>query len=69
MDPIAELFRYHPPTPDQLPKYTALREAALVFARVIEANVVNCEDRSVAIRHVRDALMTANAAVALEGLV
>ena len=69
MDATTEIFTYHAPTPDQLPKYAAVRTAALEFARVIEANVPACADRSAAIRKLREAVMTANAAIALEGLV
>lgn len=69
MDPMAEIFTYHKPTPDKVPKYEAIRTAALEFARVIEANVPSCADRSAAIRKLREAVMTANAAIALEGLV
>jgi hypothetical protein len=69
MDTIARVFTYHTPLPDQCPKYEKIRLAALEFARVIEANTVNCQDREVAIRHVRDAVYTANAAIALDGLV
>jgi hypothetical protein len=69
MDPLAQLFTYHKPTPDQLPRFEAIRTAALEMARAIEANVPNGADRRAAIRKLREAVMTANAAIALEGLV
>jgi hypothetical protein len=69
MNPTEAIFTYHRPTPDQIPKYEAIRKAALVFAEVIEANVPGCADRSAAVRKLREAVMTANAAIALEGLV
>jgi hypothetical protein len=64
---LKNIFTYHAPTPDQLPKYQALREAALTFAEVIETTVPDGADKSAAIRHVREAVMTANAAIALGG--
>lgn len=65
---LAQLFAYHPPTPEQLPKYAAINQAAKNFAEVILQNCTPCADRSAAIRLIRDARMTANASVALNGL-
>lgn len=59
-------FIYHSPTPDQLPKYTAIRSAGKVLAETILANTPPSADQSAAIRHVREAVMTANAAIACE---
>ena len=64
---LHELFRYHRPTPDQLPKYENLREAARHFAKVVLMNVSPGADRDAAIRKIREAVMTANAGVALNG--
>ena len=65
---LAELFRYHSPTPETLPKYAAINQAAKNFAEVVLQNCPSSADRSAAIRLIRDARMTANAAVALNGL-
>lgn len=65
---LHELFRYHPPTDEQLPKYAAINQAAKNFAEVILQNCPVSADRSAAIRLIRDARMTANASVALNGL-
>ena len=65
---LAELFKYHPPTPETLPKYAAINQAAKNFAEVVLQNCPGSSDRSAAIRLIRDARMTANAAVALNGL-
>lgn len=65
---VAELFKYHPPTIDQLPRYAAINQAAKNFAEILLANCPPCADRSAAIRLLRDARMTANAAIALNGL-
>ena len=65
---LAELFSYHPPTPETLPKFQAINQAAKNFAEVILQNCPPGADRSDAIRKVREARMTANAAIALNGL-
>jgi hypothetical protein len=65
---LAELFTYHPPTPFTLPKFAAINQAAKNFAEVVLQNCPSSADRSAAIRLIRDARMTANAAVALDGL-
>ena len=65
---LAELFTYHPPTEAQLPKYAAINQAAKNFAEVVLQNCPGSADRSAAIRLIRDARMTANASIALNGL-
>jgi len=45
-------------------RYTTIREAALQFAKVLLANSPACADQTAAIRKVREAVMTANAAIA-----
>jgi hypothetical protein len=65
---LKHIFSYHAPTgPEQLAKYQTLRDAALTFAQAIVDNTVPCADQTAAVRHVRDAVMTANAAIALDG--
>lgn len=64
---LNNIFTYHAPTPEQLPKYQQLRKAALDFASTIQELVPPGADQSAAIRHVREAVMTANAAIALDG--
>jgi len=63
---IDDLFTYHPPKPDQIPRYEAIREAARVFARVLEQNTPSSADQTAAIRKLRECVMTANASIALE---
>lgn len=63
---LASLFTFHPPTGDQPERYIAIRAAADVFARVIIKNCPGCADRTVAIRKLREVVMTANASIALE---
>lgn len=64
---VEHVFRYHTPTPDQLPKYEALRGKAKEFAQAIIDLTPMCADQSAALRHVREAVMTANASIALGG--
>ena len=64
---LEDMFTYHSPTAEQLPKYAAINTAAKAFAKAVVDNTVPCADQSYAIRKIRDARMTANAAVALDG--
>jgi hypothetical protein len=59
-------FTYHSPTPEQLPKYQAIREAGKVLAQVIVENAPDGADTTAAIRKVREAIMTANQAIACD---
>ena len=63
---LENLFTYHPPKGDQPARYEAIRSAAKHLAQVIVANTPASADQAAAIRHVREAMMTANAAIALE---
>ena len=63
---INEQFTYHAPSPEQARRYDVLRTAAREFAHVILATTPVCADQSAAIRKLREAVMTANAAIALE---
>lgn len=57
-------FTHHPPEGDQPARYVILRDAAKLFAEVIVAQTPKGPDQSAAIRKVREAVMTANAAIA-----
>lgn len=61
-------FTYHPPTPEQLEAYHAIRTAAMIFAETIVKHTTASADQSAAIRKVREAVMTANAAIACGGV-
>lgn len=65
---VEQLFSYHPANPGTGPKYDNIREAAKYFAKVIIVNTPPGSDRSAAIRKLREAVMTANAGIALGGL-
>lgn len=64
---LDDVFRYHAPTPEQVEDYEVLRDAAKSFARTLMQVVPASADRSAALRKVREAVMTANAAIALGG--
>lgn len=64
---IDELFTYHSPVNDQPRRYELIRTKAREFAHVICDNTPVGPDQSASIRLLREAVMTANAAIALEG--
>lgn len=66
---VADVFTYHPPTPDQVAAYARIRDSAAELARVILDNTPVSADQQAALRKLREAVMTANAAVALRGSV
>jgi hypothetical protein len=63
---IEDLFTYHAPKPGQPERYQAIREAAKTLAITIVENTEVGADQSAAIRYLRSAVMTANAAIAME---
>lgn len=66
MAEVEEQFIYHAPTGDkQLEAYAAVRARGKELAVCILNTVPPCADRTAAIRRVREAVMTANAAIAL----
>lgn len=69
-DNLDEVFTYHPPTGDeQIKSYQRLREEGKRLAEAILEEVPVCGDQQAAIRKVREAVMTANAGIALMGSV
>lgn len=66
---LDEAFTYHAPTADLIPRYEAIRIAGRNLAQVIAENTPVCADQTAAIRLVREAVMTANAAIALNGAI
>jgi len=63
---LADIFQYHD-DPAKIPNYTAIRSAAKHLAEVIVQNSPPSADQTTAIRCVREAVMWANAAIALDG--
>lgn len=64
---VEDVFTYHAPDADQIVTYEKLRSSARGFAQAILELTPTCADQQAAVRLVREALMTANAAVALKG--
>ena len=64
---LDEIFKYHAPSAVQQAHYEAIRSAARVFARVLVEHTPTCADQTAAVRTLREAVMTANAAIALDG--
>lgn len=65
---IEEVFSHHAPSENDIAAYKQIREAAKDFATVISGNCPPSADRTAALRKVREAVMTANAAIALKGI-
>ena len=64
---LDNIFKYHQPTADDTVAYEKLRSSAKQFAQAIVELTPECADQTAAIRKVREAVMTANAAIALKG--
>lgn len=60
-------FTYHSPTAEQTDHYLAIRSAALTFASIVLEHTPSSADQTAAIRKIREAVMTANAAIACQG--
>ena len=63
-DAIDVLFTYHAPTPEQTEAYKRIRSFAMSLVREIDRSCPAGPDRTAAVRHVREAVMTANASIA-----
>lgn len=61
---IETWFTYHAPKGDQPERYEALRNAGKELAKTIVECCPSSADRTAALRKVREAIMTANAAIA-----
>lgn len=67
-DIVDKVFTYQTPNPDQLNHIQDVREGFKSLARTIIRHVPVGADRTAAIRKLREAMMTANAAIVLNGL-
>ncbi len=66
-DQLENWFKYHPPKGNNTDKYLKIRNAGFLFAREIVELTPTSADQTAAIRKVREAVMTANAAIACGG--
>ena len=64
---VDTMFTYHN-DPDVVPNYGVIREKAKELAIVILENSPSCADRTAAIRHLSECVMTANSAIARKGV-
>ena len=58
-------YRYHAPKDDQVLRYGDIRSAAKTFAMCIMENCPHSRERSLALTKVRQAVMDANASIAI----
>jgi len=66
LEDLDAIFTYHAPTEEQTSRYAQIRHAARMFAQTILYCTPHGPDQQIAIRKVREAVMTANASIALE---
>lgn len=64
---VESVFTYHPPQDGDPEKYALIRGHAKVLAAIILDQTKSCADQQAAIRHLRDCVACANAAIALDG--
>lgn len=64
---LVNWFTYHPPEEGQREKYEEIRSWAHHLGMVICNAIPSCADRTVALRKLRECVMTANAAIACGG--
>ena len=66
---INRFFGFGGVAPDAMAHHRAIETGAKHFVAIILLHAPKCADQSAAIRKVREAMMTASAAIALEGRV
>ncbi len=66
---IRDVVAYHAPGSEGLGRIAAMRTATEMFMRSIVENCPDSADRTAALRHAREAMMTANASIVLGGRV
>ncbi len=64
---VDDIFGHHAATQEQLEQIAHVRESAKDMALTIMAQCPPSADRTAALRKLREAMMTANAAIVLEG--
>jgi hypothetical protein len=61
---IANRFTYHTPKTDQTTRYEMIRQHAHALATLINNHAPDSREKSLAITHLEDAVMWANASIA-----
>lgn len=69
LEDVDDLVTYHAPDADEIARISVLRRGAANFIKDILTCAPASADQTAAIRKVREALMTANAAIVLRGRV
>lgn len=69
VDNVHEVVQYHAPSQEQIDAISKIRCAVENLIVCILQNSPSCADQTAAIRKVREAMMTANAAIVLDGKV
>jgi hypothetical protein len=64
MQRLSKDFSYHPPKPDQVPRYNEIRDYAKAFAAVLLEKCPPSRERSIALTNLENAVMWANASIA-----
>lgn len=62
---VENVFKYHAPRPDQLPRYEAIRAKAREMAQLLEVSCPNSREKSTAFTQLQNAVMWANASIAI----
>lgn len=57
-------FSYHKPSEEQIPKYEEIRAAARHFALLLDEMCPESREKALAMTHLEDSVMWANAAIA-----
>lgn len=63
-DDLKNRFTHHPPKGDQAHRYGTIRAAAFDFATLIDELAPDSREKSLAVTHLEDTVMWANAAIA-----
>ena len=61
---IDNYFTYHPPTKEQIGRYSTIRDFGKDFVKVIFVECPESIEKNIAIEKIREAVMWANAAIA-----
>lgn len=61
---LKNVFTYHPPRPDQIPRYEQIREEARKLAMLLTTVCPNSRELSIALTHLEQMSFFANAAIA-----
>lgn len=65
LETVDSVFTYHSPKGDQTERYQGIRQQAKFFAYVLLVNVPDSRERSLALTHLQESVMWANAAIAI----